>query len=100
MTRLIADLWYGRLPLARAFWEYAIFYGTLANLVMSLASLAVLAKGISTALGLFLHFVTTPYNVLMVVAVWRSAARYGGSAVWALLARAVIVVWAVVCMLA
>jgi hypothetical protein len=41
-----------------------------------------------------------PYNFLMVVAVWRSAARYAGNAIWSTLARALILVWAVLATLA
>lgn len=37
--------------------------------------------------------VPIPYNVLVLVGVWRSAARWQGEAVWALLARLVIAVW-------
>ncbi|MEX2128621.1 MAG: hypothetical protein WD871_10320 [Xanthobacteraceae bacterium] len=100
MKQLVADLWNGRLPLARAFWEYAIVYGSLANLVATLFALAAFAKDLPAALGLFLFFLPAPYNLLMVVSVWKSAARYQGPVMWPALARVLIVVWAAVCSLA
>jgi hypothetical protein len=100
MKQLVTDLWYGRVPLARAFWEYAIVYGTLANLVTTLLSLAAFAKDLPAAFGLGIFFLPAPYNFLMVVAVWRSAARYQGPAIWSKLARILIVIWAAVCTLA
>jgi hypothetical protein len=36
----------------------------------------------------------------MVVAVWRSAARYQGEALWAQLARGAVIAWAVLATLA
>jgi hypothetical protein len=100
MKQRIADLWYGRVPLARIFWDYAIIIGSLANLVTTLAALAAFAKGVPVVLGLLLHFLPTPYNLLMVVGVWRSAANYRGAPVWAMLARALILVWAAIATLA
>ena len=100
MKQRIADLWYGRVPLARIFWDYAIIFGSLANLVTTLAALAAFAKGMPALLGLLLHFLPTPYNLLMVVGVWRSAANYRGVQVWAMLARALILAWAVIATLA
>lgn len=75
MSAWIAKLWRGELPAARVFWEYAIGWGTLLNLAMSGAALVVFMNDINAALGLLLHFSTVPYNALMAVAVWRSAAR-------------------------
>ena len=100
MKQRIADLWYGRVPLARIFWDYAIIFGSLANLVSTLAALAAFANGVPAALGLLLHFLPAPYNLLMVVGVWRSAANYRGAQVWAILARTLILVWAAIATLA
>jgi hypothetical protein len=100
MKQRIADLWYGRVPLARIFWDYAIIFGSLVNLVTTLAALAAFAKGVPAVLGLLLHFLPTPYNFLMVVGVWRSAANYRGAWIWATLARIVILAWAALATLA
>ena len=39
------------------------------------------------------HLSPLPYNLLALVAVWRSAANWRGAPRWATLARLVIVVW-------
>jgi hypothetical protein len=100
MKQRIADLWYGRLPLARVFWEYAIIFGSFANLVSTFAALAAFTNGAPVLLGLLLHFLPVPYNLLMVVGVWRSAANYRGAQIWATLAQALILVWAALATLA
>ena len=57
--------------------------------------MALLSGEASTALGTAVYFLPTPYNLFMVVAVWRSAGRYEGPDHWADLARIAAVVWAV-----
>lgn len=96
MKTLVADLWHGRVPLARAFWEFAIIYGSITNIVTTLAAFALFANDFHPALGLSVFFLPLPYNLLMVVAVWRSAGQYFGPAMWAVLARALILAWAVI----
>ncbi|MCC6947066.1 MAG: hypothetical protein IT539_04790 [Bradyrhizobiaceae bacterium] len=95
MKARLADLWNGRVPLSRVFWEYAVIFGSIANLIIAFASLFALSQRWS-AVGVVLFVLPIPYNLLMIVAVWRSAARYEGPQIWATLARALIIVWAVV----
>ncbi len=99
MTRL-SDLWNGRVPLARVFWDYAVIYGSFANLAATGAALAMIVLGWPALLAVAVHFLPVPYNILMIVAVWRSAARHEGAAVWAALARGGILVWAAIATLA
>ena len=94
MQNVIADLWSGRTPLPRAFWGYAICYGTLLNLVTTVASLAALSMGAAGLIALALHFMPLPYNLFVVVAVWRSAGNYCGLAIWPPLSRVGVIVWA------
>jgi hypothetical protein len=91
---LPARLWRGEIPLGRAFWEFAVLDGTLANLFTTIASLSLLAADAPAAIAVVVHFLPLPYNLLMVVAVWRSAARYGGPRLWADLARLAVLLWA------
>jgi hypothetical protein len=100
MKQRILDLWYGRVPLGRIFWEYAILFGTLVNLITTFAALAAFAKGAPVAISILIFLLPAPYNLLMVVGVWRSAANYRGRPMWATLARALIIVWAAVATLA
>lgn len=98
MNRLrqwLADLWNGRVPMSRVFWEYAICFGTVLNLLATIASFALVAGDYPGWLAVTVFFLAAPYNLLMIVAVWRSAMRYQGPQIWATLARALIIVWAV-----
>jgi hypothetical protein len=94
-TNWIASFWRGEAALARVFWEYAIAWGTLLNLLGTGAALVVFIKGGPDWLGLLLHFAAVPYNVLMVVSIWRAAAREDGTAL-ANFARPVSLIWFVV----
>ncbi len=96
MQNAIADLWSGRTPLPRAFWEYAICYGTLLNLVTTFASLAMLAAGAAGLIVLAIHFLPLPYNLLAVIGVWRSGDNYRGPAIWGYLSRVGVIVWALI----
>ncbi len=94
--KLVKCLWAGELPLRQAFWQYAVGYGLLINLVTSLAFLALIARDANTALIVLAFALPVPYNVLVVMAVWRSANRYAGSETWADMARIGTVIWMVV----
>lgn len=86
-------LWKGHLPLARAFWEYAVFYVTLANLCATAAALGALAAGLPAALAIAIFLLPVPYIVVAIVGVWRSADAYNGPPHWATLARIAAVGW-------
>jgi hypothetical protein len=92
---VLPRLWSGEVPLARAFWEYAILAGSLLNLLTSLLAMAVLTIGDAGLVALGIYLLPIPYNILMVVAVWRSADGYAGPRLWADLARVAVLVWAV-----
>lgn len=93
MVQVIRDLWSGGFPLARAFWDYAVIYGLLLNLVSHLVFLALILNDADTILIALAFALPIPYNILVVVAVWRSAARYPGPRKWAELARIATVIW-------
>jgi hypothetical protein len=90
----------GEIPLASAFWLYAIGYGTLFNLIATAAAFAVLAAGGPPLLALAVFLLPLPYNVLGVIAVWRSADRDHGDPTWAMAARIAIIAWAILATLA
>lgn len=85
-------LWRGEQPLNRAFWDYAILYGVPLNLASTFGFLALSSQD-SPALGLIVNVLPLPYNVLVLVGVWRSAARYGGPSHWAEAARVAVAIW-------
>ncbi len=86
MTKL-RSLWRGKLPLVEAFWTWTIGVGLLVNLASSILFLTLIAAE-RPWMALFVGYgLSVPYNVLAMVGVWRSAARYEGDANHANLAR-------------
>jgi hypothetical protein len=92
---LIARLWAGEVPLARVFWHYAIVGGTALNVLATLLAMALLAADAPELLALAVHALPIPYNLFVLVAVWRSASVYEGPRLLADLARFTSVIWAV-----
>ena len=93
MKQRIMVLWSGQVPLAVAFWHFAVLYGLLINVVASATFMALMAAEVSTAIGIVVNLLPVPYNIFMVVAVWRSAGAYEGPGQWAGWARIGVIVW-------
>jgi hypothetical protein len=91
VTRLRA-LWSGDLPLGEAFWTYAVLVGLAVNVVTSLLFLTLLSWDRPYAALFAGYALAVPYNVVALVGVWRSAARYEGGRIRADLARIVTLV--------
>jgi hypothetical protein len=89
----IARLWLGDVPLAVAFWDYAIIYGISLNLIATFTSFGLLAVDAPAWAALGVLVLPVPYNILVFAAVWRSAGRHQGAGPWAAIARIVIIVW-------
>jgi len=92
MIDKVKSLWAGDVPLAETFWQYAVVYGLLINFVATALSLVLAVAEASPWVYVAAFFLPTPYNVLAIVAVWRSAERYEGPRKWADLARLVTLV--------
>jgi hypothetical protein len=88
MSRLRA-LWSGHLPLGEAFWTYAVTLGIAVNLITSLLFLVLISWDRPLAALFVGYALSVPYNVVALVGVWRSAARYEGERIHADLARIV-----------
>lgn len=93
MMRLIKRLWAGEIPLDQAFWRYTVVYGLVLNLVTHALFFALLVRGANIVLVALAFALPVPYNLLVIVAVWRSADRYQGPKSWAELARIAAVLW-------
>ena len=93
MKELVKRLWAGEVPLVRAFWDFAVIYGLLVNVLADLLLFALLANDAHIALLVFAFVLPIPYNVLVLVAVWRSAGRYEGPQRWMDWARVGIIFW-------
>jgi len=92
---IVGRLWAGEVPLARVFWSFAIIGGTALNALITLLALALLSSGAPAVFAVAAFALPIPYNLLVLVAVWRSASAYQGPRLWADLARIGAIVWAV-----
>ncbi len=87
----LRDLWNGELPLPDAFWNWAVIGGLIVNVFSSLLFLVFITLD-QLVLALIAGYLpSVPYNFLVCVGVWRSAARFDGERQWADLARLVTV---------
>jgi hypothetical protein len=86
----VRRLWRGELPLARVFWHDMLVVGTLVNLAAMFLALLLFGMGAPTAVAVAVHFSPVPYNVLLFMAVWQSAAGESPGS-WA--AQTVALVW-------
>jgi hypothetical protein len=75
VTRL-ARLWTGDLPLDEAFWGWAVAGGLLVNLATSLAFLTLMAADRPFVALVAGYGPSAPYNLVVLVGVWRAAARH------------------------
>jgi hypothetical protein len=85
-------LWLGKLPLGEAFWTWVITIGLLVNVSTSVLFLALITADRPWAALFVGYALSVPYNALVTVGVWRSAACYEGPASRAELARLVTVI--------
>lgn len=90
--------WRGEIPLRRALWWDMWCVGTTVNLATGLVALLLIARDAPDWLGAAAYFSPLPYNLLLVVSVWRSAAREPDRAPGqaALAAQLLAVVWLVI----
>lgn len=93
IVKLWADLWAGRIPLADAFWTYAVFWGFLINVSTSLGTLALVVAEVPGWLAVVAHLLPLPWNLLVLVAVWRSATDPAVPRPLALAVRVITCVW-------
>lgn len=91
---LIKELWYGDVALAKAAWVY----GALGCILLAFPLNLVNATGVNFAQSGALHYfilahsvIVLSYTVFISVAIWRSAAKYTGLWLWALMVRVSIV---------
>jgi len=85
-------LWQGKLALENAFWNWAVFGGLIVNVSSSAFFLLLIMADRPTSAFIIGYGFSVPYNVIVSVAVWRSAGRYAGERRWADLARMVTVI--------
>jgi len=94
--RAIVEFWRGELPLGRAFWLWGILGGAVVSLVSTVLALMLLAAHAPAWLAVLVLIAHLPWNLVLLIGVWRSAGRGETSREIANLARMAIVVWVVV----
>jgi hypothetical protein len=85
--RALHRLWTGATPLDVAFWNWAVIAGLLVNITTSIGFFLLMQAREPVFALLVGYGLSVPYNILAVVGVWRSAARYTGPPQLAALAR-------------
>ena len=85
----LARLWRGEIPLAEAFWGWAVLGAIFVNLGTTALFLALVSAGYALAAWVIGYAISIPYNVLALVGVWRSADNFEGAEIWAHAARSV-----------
>ncbi len=95
----LLELYRGDQPLRRALWVYALAWGTLANLVALLASMAAFAADAPQWLALALFLLPLPYVLLATIGVWRSAGAPSVPARQGTAARLLVSAWALAMLL-
>lgn len=75
MREAIRRLLAGDVPLAEVFINDMLVIGSMVNIALALAGFAMLAAGWPTWLAAVTFFSPQPYNIILLIAVWRSASR-------------------------
>jgi hypothetical protein len=91
--RTIVEFWRGNLPLGRAFWLWGMLGGGIVSLFSTLLALALLAAGAPAWLAMVAFAAHIPWNLMLLVGVWRSTERAGVGREIAYGARLIILAW-------
>jgi len=87
MLRGMKQLWRGELPLAKAFWGWAVVGAVVVNGATTGLFIALLSYDLPILALLVGYGLSVPYNVVALVGVWRAADRHPGARLWAEVAR-------------
>ena len=94
--RTIVEFFRGGLPLGRAFWLWGILGGGIVSLFSTLLALTLIAASAPAWLAALAFAAHIPWNLMLLVGIWRSAGRPEVSPAAANLARTIILAWVVV----
>ena len=71
----IGSRWRGETSLAVLYWRDMLAVGSLVNLLTSFLALMLAAQGVNLLIAAAVHFAALPYNVFLVIALWRTPQR-------------------------
>ena len=92
----IVGFWRGDVPLGRAFWLWGVLGGGVVSLFTTIFALALVTAGAPAGLAALVFALHLPWNLVLLVGIWRSAGRPEVGRDTASLARLVILAWVVV----
>lgn len=72
-----ARRWHGEIDLATLFWRDTILVATAINVGFAVASLLLLAAGVSGTVAFLIYVLPVPYNLFLFACVWRQADELG-----------------------
>ena len=90
---VIARLWRGEHDLHDTFWRYTIVIGLAVNVVTSVGFMVLITVGMPIAAAIVGYGLSVPYNVFILVGLWRSAGAYNGPQFTATFMRVSGVLW-------
>ena len=80
--------WHGSVDLPLLFWRDMLGVGTLINALATFAALIAASQSVDVGAAAALHFAPLPYNLFLVMSVWRSSQttplRRAGALAWLL----------------
>lgn len=91
MKSFLQSRWRGEAPLEAVFWRDMLAVGTALNIASAAAAFALLSADYPGVLAVLLHMLPVPWNLFLILAVWRSADREGGPP--AVTAKTIGVMW-------
>lgn len=83
----LKSLWRGDIKLSDAFWNWAVLGALLVNVSTTILFLVLITADQSLLALIVGYAFSIPYNIVVLVGVWRSAARHDGPDLHADLAR-------------
>lgn len=74
----IARLWRGEIALHDTFWRHVVLYALLVNIATSVGFMALITSNQAVLALLVGYGCSIPYNLFVLIALWRSAENYDG----------------------
>jgi len=71
-TSFIGKRWRGEASLSKLYWRDMLIVGSVINLLTGFVALIISAQGGEIWVAAVVHFASLPYNVFLVLALWRT----------------------------
>lgn len=75
MTSFFGKRWRGETSLSKLYWRDMLIVGSVINLYAGFIALMIAAKGGAIWVAAMVHFAILPYNMFLVLALWRTPGR-------------------------